>query len=73
MSLNAITRHIAFELRRYNISVNAVCPGWVKTEMGGPSAPRSVQEGAETPVWLALEAPQEFSGLFFRDKEVINW
>lgn len=71
--LNAITRHIAYELRRHNISVNAVCPGWVKTEMGGPSAPRSVQEGAETPVWLALEAPQEFSGLFFRDKKVIDW
>jgi NAD(P)-dependent dehydrogenase (short-subunit alcohol dehydrogenase family) len=71
--LNAITRHIAYELPRRNISVNAVCPGWVKTEMGGPSAPRSVQKGAETPVWLALEAPQEFSGLFFRDKKVIDW
>lgn len=71
--LNAITRHIAYELRSHNISVNAVCPGWVKTEMGGPTAPRSVQEGAETPVWLALEAPQEFSGLFFRDKKEIAW
>jgi NAD(P)-dependent dehydrogenase (short-subunit alcohol dehydrogenase family) len=71
--LNAITRQLAFDLRDENISVNAVCPGWVKTDMGGKSATRSVEEGAETPVWLATEAEQKLTGSFFRDKQQIPW
>jgi NAD(P)-dependent dehydrogenase (short-subunit alcohol dehydrogenase family) len=71
--LNAITRHLAYELRDSGISINAVCPGWLKTDMGGRSAPRSVEKGAQTPVWLATEAPQELNGLFFRDRRVIEW
>jgi len=71
--LNAMTRQIAFELSGKRISVNAVCPGWVRTEMGGKSAPRSVEHGAETPVWLASEAPYELTGKFFRDKSEIKW
>lgn len=71
--LNAITRHIAYELRSDRISVNAVCPGWTRTEMGGSSAPRPLEKGAETPVWLASEAPFEFTGKFFRDKKEISW
>jgi NAD(P)-dependent dehydrogenase (short-subunit alcohol dehydrogenase family) len=71
--LNAITRHLAYELSGNRISVNAVCPGWVKTDMGGKSAPRSVQHGAETSVWLACEAPQNLTGKFFRDKHEIKW
>ena len=51
--LNAITRHLANEFSGRNISVNAFDPGWVKTDMGGPSAPRQVEEGADTAVWLA--------------------
>ena len=71
--LNAITRQLAYELTEAGISVNAVCPGWVKTRMGGASATRSVSKGATTPVWLATEAPQNLSGKFFRDKTEIPW
>lgn len=71
--LNAITRHLAYELKSLDISVNAVCPGWVKTDMGGRSAPRPVEKGAQTPVWLASDAPQQLTGKFFRDKKEIPW
>ena len=71
--LNALTRHLAYELSSHNISVNAVCPGWVKTDMGGKYAPRSVEQGAETPVWLASEAPINLTGKFLRDKKEIPW
>ncbi len=71
--LNSITRHLAYELQSKNISVNAVCPGWVQTDMGGKGASRNVEQGAETPVWLASEAAQELTGNFFRDKKQIPW
>ena len=71
--MNAITRQLAYELEEKNISVNAVCPGWVRTEMGGAGASRSVERGAETPVWLASEAPQKITGSFLRDRKIIPW
>jgi NAD(P)-dependent dehydrogenase (short-subunit alcohol dehydrogenase family) len=71
--LNAITRQLAYELQHKNIVVNAVCPGWVRTNMGGKNANRSVQKGAETPVWLADEALQKLTGKFLRDKREIEW
>jgi NAD(P)-dependent dehydrogenase (short-subunit alcohol dehydrogenase family) len=71
--LNSITRQLAYELGIKGISVNAVCPGWVRTDMGGIKATRPIEKGAETPVWLATEAPQELSGKFFRDKKQIPW
>jgi len=71
--LNSITRHIAYELSGKSIAVNAVTPGWVRTNMGGKSAPRSVDHGAETPVWLASDAPIELTGKFFKDKAEIKW
>jgi NAD(P)-dependent dehydrogenase (short-subunit alcohol dehydrogenase family) len=71
--LNAITRHLALELAPENISVNALCPGWVRTDMGGPDASRNIEKGAETPVWLATEANQKLTGMFFRDKKQIPW
>lgn len=71
--LNALTRQLASELESKNIAVNAVCPGWVRTDMGGAGAHRSVEKGAETPVWLADEAPQKLTGSFFRDKKEIPW
>ena len=71
--LNAITRQLARELRPEQISVNAVSPGWVQTDMGGRYAPGTVEKGAQTPVWLATEAPLELTGKFIRDKEPIPW
>jgi NAD(P)-dependent dehydrogenase (short-subunit alcohol dehydrogenase family) len=71
--LNAITKQLAHEFKDKNISVNAVCPGWVRTDLGGAGATRSVEKGAETPVWLSSEASQDLSGNFFRDKKVISW
>jgi NAD(P)-dependent dehydrogenase (short-subunit alcohol dehydrogenase family) len=71
--LNSITRHLASELEEKNIAVNAVCPGWVRTDMGGAGATRSVAKGAETPVWLATEAPNNLTGKFIRDKKEIPW
>jgi NAD(P)-dependent dehydrogenase (short-subunit alcohol dehydrogenase family) len=71
--LNAITKQLAHELKDKNISVNAVCPGWVRTDMGGAGATRPVEKGAETPVWLSSEASHDLTGLLFRDKKVISW
>ena len=72
-TLNGITCMLAAALKEKGISVNSVCPGWCPTEMGGPAAPRSVEEGATGIVWLAADAPQEKTGLFWRDKEIIPW
>lgn len=71
-SLNALTIMFSNELISSTIKVNAMCPGWVKTDMGGPDAPRSVQEGAETAVWLATEQHIP-TGKFFKDKQEISW
>ncbi|MBX2960879.1 MAG: SDR family oxidoreductase [Cyclobacteriaceae bacterium] len=71
-ALNAATRHLAYELAGQNISVNAYCPGWVSTDMGGKSAPRTIEQGADTAVWLATAAISE-TGKFFRDRKIIPW
>jgi NAD(P)-dependent dehydrogenase (short-subunit alcohol dehydrogenase family) len=72
-ALNGVTGQFAAALKSANIAVNAVCPGWVKTDMGGRDAPRSVEQGAEAIVWLATEAPQSMTGLFVKDREPIPW
>jgi NAD(P)-dependent dehydrogenase (short-subunit alcohol dehydrogenase family) len=72
-ALNAATRQLSAALQADGIAVNSVCPGWVRTEMGGPGAPRSVEQGAEGIVWLAMDAPQELTGHFVRDRETIAW
>ena len=72
-SLNAFTVMLASELKGTNILVNAVCPGWVRTDMGGSNAPRSVEEGAATPVWLATLPDGGPTGHNFYDKKQISW
>jgi len=72
-ALNALTRITASELASTNIKVNAVCPGWVRTDMGGAEAERPVEIGAETPVWLATLPENGPTGGFFRDKRPIPW
>lgn len=71
-SLNALTIMFSNELLEKGIKVNAMCPGWVKTDMGGLNAPRSVSEGADTAVWLTTENEIP-SGKFFRDRKEISW
>ena len=70
-ALNGVTVQFVAALPKF--AVNAVCPGWVRTEMGGDNASRSVEEGADTIVWLASEAPQDLTGKFLRDRKEIPW
>ena len=71
-ALNAITCVLADDLRRDGILVNSVCPGWVRTDMGGRGASRSVEKGAASIVWAAT-LEQEPTGGFFRDGRRIEW
>jgi NAD(P)-dependent dehydrogenase (short-subunit alcohol dehydrogenase family) len=72
-ALNALTRIFSNELQGTNILVNSVCPGWVKTDMGGPNAPRTPEQGVDTIVWLATLPDGSATGGFFRDRQPIDW
>lgn len=71
LALNGATIMLSQSLSSKGIVVNSICPGWVKTDMGGTSAPRSPEQGADTAIWLATEAPRSHSGMFFRDRKAI--
>ena len=73
LALNGVTLMLSQKLRGDGIAVNSVCPGWVRTDMGGANATRSIPEGAAGIVWLAVDAPQELTGKFFRDGKEIEW
>jgi NAD(P)-dependent dehydrogenase (short-subunit alcohol dehydrogenase family) len=73
LALNGLTIMLAEALQADHIAVSSMCPGWVRTDMGGPNASRSVEEGADTAVWLADEAPHELTGKFFRNRREIPW
>jgi NAD(P)-dependent dehydrogenase (short-subunit alcohol dehydrogenase family) len=70
-ALNGVTVQLAAALPDF--AINSVCPGWVRTDMGGANATRSVGEGASGIVWLAADAPQRETGKFWRDRKVIPW
>ena len=70
-ALNGVTSQLATALPKF--AVNSVCPGWVRTDMGGRGATRTVEEGADTIVWLATDAPQKVTGKFLRDRKEIPW
>jgi NAD(P)-dependent dehydrogenase (short-subunit alcohol dehydrogenase family) len=72
-TLNAITVQLAEALKPRGIAVNAVCPGWVRTELGGPEAPRSLKQGADSILWLVLKSAPDITGGFWRDGERIAW
>jgi NAD(P)-dependent dehydrogenase (short-subunit alcohol dehydrogenase family) len=73
LALNGLTIMLAGALQADHIAVNSVCPGWVRTDMGGSKATLSVEEGADTAVWLADEASPELTGKFFRKRQEIPW
>jgi NAD(P)-dependent dehydrogenase (short-subunit alcohol dehydrogenase family) len=70
-ALNGVTSQLTAALPEF--AVNSVCPGWVRTDMGGATATRSIAEGAAGIVWLAADAPQKETGKFWRDRKVIPW
>ncbi|PYL24348.1 MAG: short-chain dehydrogenase [Verrucomicrobia bacterium] len=70
-ALNGVTSQLATALPKF--AINSVCPGWVRTDMGGQGATRSVEEGADTIVWLATDARQNLTGKFLRDRKEIPW
>lgn len=72
-ALNAVTKIFAAEVKDTKIKINSVCPGWVKTDMGGPNATRSLDEGVNSILWAALIGDNGPSGGFFRDGKEIPW
>jgi NAD(P)-dependent dehydrogenase (short-subunit alcohol dehydrogenase family) len=72
-ALNALTRILAAELKSDGILVNSVCPGWVRTEMGGPNAPRNVEQGAASILWAVNLPDSGPTGGFFQDGKSLPW
>jgi NAD(P)-dependent dehydrogenase (short-subunit alcohol dehydrogenase family) len=72
-ALNAVTVILARELEGANIKANSVCPGWVRTDMGGDKAPRTPEQGADSIVWLATLPDDGPSGGLFRDRRRLDW
>lgn len=73
IALNGLTQMLADSVKGTNVLVNAACPGWVRTEMGSPNAPRSAEEGAQSVVWLATLPDGGPQGGFFRDGQLLDW
>jgi NAD(P)-dependent dehydrogenase (short-subunit alcohol dehydrogenase family) len=71
--INAVTRIFAGELQGSNILINSMSPGWVKTDMGGAGAPRTVEEGADTAIWLSMLPDNGPTGGFFQNRTSLEW
>lgn len=71
LALNGATILLATALKSQKIAVYSMCPGWVRTDMGGANASRSPEQGADTAIWLATDADPDLSGKFFRDRKQI--
>lgn len=72
-ALNMLTNLFAAEVSSKNIKINSICPGWVKTDMGGSSAPRTIEQGISGIVWAATLKDNGPSGKFFHDQKEISW
>lgn len=72
-ALNGLTVQLDAAYREEGLVANSASPGWTQTDLGGPEAPQSREEGADTPVWLARFGPDAPGGRFWEDREVIDW
>lgn len=72
-ALNAATRYLSQEWKDAGVRVNSVCPGWVKTDMGGPGAERTIEEGVSSILWAAKVPAEGPTGGFYRDGKSLDW
>lgn len=73
VGINGLTAYLDAEYADAGLLANSADPGWVATDMGGDAAPRDVEAGADTPVWLSTFQPGAPSGTCWRDREVVDW
>lgn len=73
-TINALTKNLANELKKTNIMVFSVDPGWVRTDLGGPGAMLEIEEGIETPIFLVTEFKEKLkNGEFYKEKKILGW